>query len=65
MAVEIPVTTSITIVKGDSRWTCKQLTHSANNEDILLFAQAINYMQYGSPADKFVKRQRREIKAEA
>jgi len=64
LITSIPVQNRITIVNTQGRYTNSHLKHDAADADILRFAKAVNTLHYHTPAERFIKSQRYELKAE-
>ena len=60
--VAIPVSTHISIIHSKQRYTNRNIKTTAANDNIYAFATALNYLQYGTPAEKYVKIQKSELK---
>jgi len=64
MITSVPVQNRITVINTQGRYTNNNLKPDAGDADILKFARAVNTVQYLAPAERFVKTQRFELKAE-
>ena len=64
MVESVPVLSRITIVNGVKRYVNGNIDPNAPNGNVLAFAQALNSLQYGAPADAFIKTQKFELKSE-
>jgi len=60
---KIPVFTRIQIINEDGRYTNSHIRHDAQDGDILAFGMAVNGLQFRTPAQKYIKIQREELKA--
>jgi len=64
MVTAVPVSRRITIVNGKERYSNGSIKMTAQNDGLLMFAKALNSLQYNAPADKFTLTDKSELKTE-
>jgi hypothetical protein len=64
MVVSVPITTALTIQNQDGRFSFRNLKHSSDNDDLLKFGVAVNSLQFGAPAEKYLRTTRTELRNE-
>ena len=61
MVTAIPVSASVSVINGKTRYTNNNIKASATNENVLAFAGALNSLQYLNPADRYEKTVKYEL----